>query len=130
VLRRLRKNSKGAALVLAAAFLPVLIGISALMVDVAIAYSAKSRLEHAVMEAAEAGEIKLPDGNEAEIFADSLVEDLMATVMLYTENPQWTVTSDGLSLTVSASVETPVFFSAIFGASNLVVRAESTRPQP
>jgi Flp pilus assembly protein TadG len=125
--KRLRKNNKGAALVLAAAFLPVLIGISALMVDIAIAFSAKSRLEHAVVEAAEAGAVKLPDGNEAEIFADSLVEDLMITLMLYTENPQWSAVSDGSTLTVTASVDTPVFFAAIFGASPPTVRAQAIR---
>lgn len=125
--KRLRRDNKGAAVVLAAAFLPVLVGISALMMDVAIAYSAKSRLEHAVVEAAEAGAIKHPDASEAEIFANSLVEDLMATVMLYTDNPTWSATSDGTRLTVTASVETPVFFSGIFGAGRPVVRAEATR---
>jgi Flp pilus assembly protein TadG len=125
---KLLKNTKGAAMVIAAVFIPVMIGLAALMVDVGIAFSTKGRIEYIAVQAVDAAEAKLPNGPLAETYAENLAMGLIDTSMRYAQNPVVTATSDGVEISIQIAVDTMTFFAPIWGVTGLTVRAGATRP--
>ena len=124
----LLKNTKGAAVVVVAVFIPVMMGFAALMVDIGIAFSAKGRVEYIAVQAVEAAEAKLPNGPLAETYAENFATGLIDTSMRYAQNPVVTVTSDGAEISIQITVDTITFFAPILGVTGLTVRAGATRP--
>lgn len=127
ILKRLNRDRRGAVLLMTTAFIPVLIVICALIVDVAIAYGVKSRIESVAVQAAEAAALELPDAGAAELMALQLAEDLLVSIDTNFSSPQITTVSDGARITVDISVKSNTFFSGIVGVNGLDANAMAIR---
>lgn len=124
------KNSKGAVLLISAAFIPVLMAIAALMVDVGIAFSAKNRIEYVAIQAVEAAENRLPDAAAAESMAETLATSMLSSILSYSHSPVVTASSDGSTVSVQIVVQTKAYFAPVIGINSLSVRAAASRPLP
>lgn len=127
-MKSLRRNRKGAILILSAVFAPVLIGIASFMIDIALAYSARNRLEQVAGYAAEIGSKRLPDTASAISIAHDMAEDMMRTVNIYSTAPEVTSTSDGSTVTIEIDVTSKSFFSKIYSSVGIDVKAVASRP--
>ena len=125
---RRRLGNKGVAAVFAAIFLPLLIGLSSLMIDVGLAFHVKSRLEYVATSASKIGASRLPDTNLAEEVANSLALSLLKQIRPQMRDATIAVEALSSGVTVTVTGRSKSFFSSIFGVSGISIRASSTHP--
>lgn len=149
--RRLAPADQGAALVFAALFLPILIGIAALAVDISYGQMAKERMKFAADAAATGAALALPDVETArqiaKMIADanagtdqptSIAGDADITFGVFDTDTRRFVPNGGdlpnaiqvtASRTSAKGNAMPAFFSGIFGKTSLDVAASSVAVQ-
>lgn len=128
LIKKIRKEESGQALVMVALLIGVLGGFAALVVDVGYMYAQKSELQSAADAAALAGAITLGktsaadvNGTVVEYLSDNLDE-------AYSYNPATDLVIDTANKTVKVSVSqvAPKFFAGIISSGTTNIHADAT----
>lgn len=121
---KLFKEESGQVFVLFAVVLAVLLGISALSLDLGFSYMTKSELQKAADSAALAGAQELPDDpTQASAYAKTYAT---SNGVKASDNMTIAVGGDNKSITVTINRTSPTFFAKIFGVNTNAVSAHST----
>ncbi len=116
-------NQKGAALVLVAGAMAVILGMAALVIDIGYLYVTKTRLANAADASALAGAQELP-GRPKQALA--VAQSYAAQNGKAEDSFFPSVASDNMSLTVQLSREVDLFFARILNHSSKKVTASAT----
>jgi hypothetical protein len=117
------ENERGQAVVLSIVFLAVLLGVSALVLDIGSWYRADRAAQAAADAASLAGAQKLPDTIQAETLANEYAEKNGGGARAVTFA---TKTSANDTIRVELSRESPSFFSKVFGLHGVTVHATAS----
>lgn len=128
LIKKIRKEESGQALVMVALLIGVLGGFAALVVDVGYMYAQKSELQSAADAAALAGAITLGKTNAADVNG-TVVEYLSDNLdEAYSYNPATDLVIDTANKTVKVSVSqvAPKFFAGIISSATTDIHADAT----
>lgn len=128
LIKKIRKEESGLALVMVALLIGVLGGFAALVVDVGYMYAQKSELQSAADAAALAGAITLGKTNAADVNG-TVVEYLSDNLdEAYSYNPATDLVIDTANKTVKVSVrqDAPKFFAGIISSGTTNIHADAT----
>lgn len=125
IMRKFVREEKGLALVLVAAAMTVILGFTALVVDVGTLYLNRSRLLNACDAAALAGAQELPGGNPEGV-AEQYLLDNNITPEEIANKVEIQVSNDNTQLTVRASRDIQYTFARALGFTAGNVSAEAT----
>lgn len=125
-LRSLRGNRRGGILSVTMISLPLLLAMSALVVDLGILYVAKSSSESAALYAAESAALRLPDAAAAEDVAQR-VALLHLSGAGYARDRQVDITASASQVTVSVNLDVRTFFAEFAGLDVLETSSTITR---
>lgn len=128
LIRKLRKEESGQALIMVALLIGVLGGFATLVVDVGYMYVQKSELQSAADAAALAGAITLGETNAADVNGTvaAYLDDNLDEA--YTYDPATDLVIDTTNKTVQVAVgqEAPKFFAGILSSATTTIHADAT----
>lgn len=107
--------------------LPMMLALTALVVDVGILYVAKSKTEMAALDAADSAVLRLPDTAAAEAMARQVVMAHISDAG-YARGYTVSVSATPSDITVTVDLQTSTFFAGIIGISTLETNSTVTRP--
>lgn len=123
IFNRLRKEESGQSLVMVVLLLSVLLGFSALIVDVGLLYSEKAKLQNAADAAALAGAQMLPDQGSAESVAIDYADFNGFTIS--TDDVDVPYDEDDTKIKVGVSGTVPYIFARFLGLLETDVTARA-----
>lgn len=117
---------RGSVLSLTALSLPIIFIVSALAVDLGLAFVARGKADTAALFAAESAMARLPDAPLAIATAEQAAGLMLRDVTMTT--PVVTATSNGLSVTVRVEIDARPVFGGLMGYRGMRTAASVTRP--